>query len=566
MSIRTKVLLFAVLATGLILLLGIQLFLTAQRGQRLRERLVVLQQQLASYERLEDSAWPYLNALIRARHSWQDSRAALLPMQERLSQERAVLEACLTRERQWPEYGPREGEDEEVHAILHAFHLWVLQADARVLQEPAGVSVEPVVEWALYQQFSEDVGQLLAASQQAEQEQMDMLQSEWERNARDAVVTAMAIPALCLVLVLGLSLAILVPMQRSLQVLQGAARRLGQGDFDVSLPDMGPRSELGSLASALERMARELRDTLRDKQQLLRAEAEASEREARRYSALLEDTVRTRTAELATANSRLQDSLQQLQDTQEQLLVADRLASVGRLAAGVGHEINNPLAYILSNLRYIQDELQQLEASPSPEARQELLEAISEAREGADRVRLIVRDLKTLSRPDDVSLGPVDLVTVLRSAARMAAHEIRGRARLVEELGEVPPVHGNALRLGQVFLNLLLNAAHAITPGRAEENEIRVVARPGDAGLVIVEVRDTGCGIPPENLQRIFEPFFTTKPEGVGTGLGLAVCRSILSSLGGSIHVESQPGRGTTFLITLRLAEQPSHTPQPQAA
>jgi two-component system NtrC family sensor kinase len=144
---------------------------------------------------------------------------------------------------------------------------------------------------------------------------------------------------------------------------------------------------------------------------------------------------------------------------------------------------------------------------------------------------------------------------VVRSAAKMAAHEIRHRARFVEDCEGAPPVRGNGSRLIQVLLNLLINAAHAIEPGRVEENEIRVVARESASGRVTVEVSDTGCGIPPENLPRIFEPFFTTKAVGVGTGLGLPVCQGIITSLGGELTVESTPGRGTTFRITLPIAE-----------
>ena len=122
---------------------------------------------------------------------------------------------------------------------------------------------------------------------------------------------------------------------------------------------------------------------------------------------------------------------------------------------------------------------------------------------------------------------------------------------MVEDCADIPPVQGNAARLGQVFLNLIINAAQAIAPGRAEENEIRVTARLGELGRVTVDVSDTGSGIAPEVLERIFEPFFTTKPVGEGTGLGLAVCRSVVTSMGGDITVESQMGRGTTFRITL---------------
>ena len=183
---------------------------------------------------------------------------------------------------------------------------------------------------------------------------------------------------------------------------------------------------------------------------------------------------------------------------------------------------------------------------------QEIRDAAIEAREGAERVQLIVKDLKALSRPDDVTLGPVNVDEVVRGTAKLAAQELRECARLVLDCASVPGVWGNGPRLGQVLLNLLINAAHAIGPGHAERNEVRVVARAEPPGYVTLEVSDTGCGISPENLSRIFEPFFTTKPVGQGTGLGLSVCQGIIASMGGSIQVESQVGRGTTFRLLLR--------------
>ncbi|NMO23429.1 histidine kinase [Pyxidicoccus fallax] len=286
-------------------------------------------------------------------------------------------------------------------------------------------------------------------------------------------------------------------------------------------------------------------------------------RRPRSDSEALEATVRERTAELEAANAKLSRSLEQLRATQAQLLFADRLIALGRIAAGVGHEINNPLAFILSNLEYIHQELQQKEQLPEQE-RQEVLEALAETRDGAERIRLIVRDLQSLTRAEDVGTGPSDLAAVLRTAAKMAMHELRHRARLVLDCEGLPLVQGNGARLGQVFLNLLLNAAQAIAPGNVEENEVRVVARVSLPGPVVVEVRDTGCGISPEHRERIFDPFFTTKPLGVGTGLGLAVCHGIVTALGGTLTVDSQPGQGSTFRVTLPVAGAFAQ-PRPQA-
>jgi len=198
---------------------------------------------------------------------------------------------------------------------------------------------------------------------------------------------------------------------------------------------------------------------------------------------------------------------------QEQLLVSDRMASVGTLAAGVAHEINNPLAVVLANLEMATrsvSELAKRMALPD-----DLEESLKDATDCAERIRDIVRDLKIFSRAEDDRRAPVDTRRVLESTLRMAWNEIRHRARLVKLYGAVPPVEANESRLGQVFLNLIVNAAQAIPEGHAEANEIRVATRLGPTGGVVVEIADSGCGMPPEVLRRIFTPFYTTKPVGV---------------------------------------------------
>ncbi|MDQ3031870.1 MAG: PAS domain S-box protein [Myxococcota bacterium] len=183
-----------------------------------------------------------------------------------------------------------------------------------------------------------------------------------------------------------------------------------------------------------------------------------------------------------------------------------------------------------------------------------LREPLEDARASADRIRHVVRDLKLFSRPDVERRGPVELRPIIESSLRMAWNEIRHRARLVKDYGDVPPVDCSDARLGQVFLNLIVNAAHSIREGDAERNEIRIVTRTDEEGRAVTEISDTGSGIAPGAQHDIFEPFFTTKPIGVGTGLGLSICRRIVHEFGGSITVASAVGRGTTFKVTLPAA------------
>jgi signal transduction histidine kinase len=233
-----------------------------------------------------------------------------------------------------------------------------------------------------------------------------------------------------------------------------------------------------------------------------------------------------------------------------QLIISDRMASVGSLAAGVTHEINNPLAAVLANVELAIVDARSLAASRTTER---LIDELSDAQEAAGRVREIVRDLKLFSRSEEERHGPVDAREVLESALRMAWNEIRHRARLVRIFEDVPLVYGNDARLGQVFLNLLVNAAQAIPDGRAESNEIRVtLRRVGER--VLVEIIDSGSGMSDEVLREVFTPFFTTKPLGVGTGVGLPVCQRIVSALGGQIAVESKLGVGSTFRVLLPTA------------
>jgi signal transduction histidine kinase len=239
------------------------------------------------------------------------------------------------------------------------------------------------------------------------------------------------------------------------------------------------------------------------------------------------------------------------------LAVSDRLAAMGTLTSGIAHEINNPLAYILANIAYADDELADPESLRSASRIAEIRHAILEARDGAHRVRDIVAEMRTLAR-GEASQTAIDVRRVLESAASAVASEIRTRATLVLNLVDVPSVNCDEARLGQVVVNLLLNAADAITTGAPAENEIVLSALTDNEGRVVISVRDSGIGIPADLHQRIFDPFFTNKPVGRGRGLGLSICHHIVTDVGGTIGVESAPERGSVFRVTLPPATGPT--------
>ncbi|MBL9022738.1 MAG: PAS domain S-box protein [Myxococcales bacterium] len=233
---------------------------------------------------------------------------------------------------------------------------------------------------------------------------------------------------------------------------------------------------------------------------------------------------------------------------QGQLAATDRLASMGMLAAGVAHEINNPLTALVSSLDFLNEVI---ETHPELKENEDIGDLLLTSQEATRRVRDIVRDLKVFSRPDEERSGSIDVSVALESTVRLARGEVRHKAKLAKDYRATPLVDGNVARLGQVFLNLVVNAAQAIPDGEADKHEITLASRTDAHGNAVVEVRDTGRGIPKEDLPRIFEPFFSTKPVGEGTGLGLAVCQRIISSLGGRIEVESDVGRGSVFRVVL---------------
>jgi signal transduction histidine kinase len=249
--------------------------------------------------------------------------------------------------------------------------------------------------------------------------------------------------------------------------------------------------------------------------------------------------------------------------THDHLMLADRLAAVETLTAGLAHEINNPLTYMLINVESVLRRLRVFAACPaSSDVAEELsaslpsfVESLEQTLHGMKRVREVVRNLMTFSRG---GVGPstlVDVRGVAESAAQMSLHEVVHRARLVRDLREVPPVMANEGALGQVFLGLIINAAQAIPLGDARDNEVRVATCTDDHGNVVIEVSDTGAGIPADVLPRIFDPFFTSKVAERAAGLGLSIAYGTVRRFGGDILVSSTPGHGTTFRVLLPVAK-----------
>lgn len=284
----------------------------------------------------------------------------------------------------------------------------------------------------------------------------------------------------------------------------------------------------------------------------------------------------------ARLRAKHRESEQILKSQENQLILADRLASVGQLAAGIAHEVNNPLGYVMSNLETLAGYLESVGgawehmSSLTEAARrsgnvslqrltdefetyvkerklpfilEDLPNVIAESREGASRIRDIVSHLKIFVRCDEMELKQFDVNEAVETALKLAWHELKYKCRVEKKLREIPPIMCHPGQIVQVFMNLFVNAAHAIGDfGRVDvESELR-------DSLVRITVKDTGRGIAPEHLKKLFTPFFTTKPIGTGTGLGLSVSLGIINNHGGHIEVESTLGKGTTFVIYLPMA------------
>ncbi len=285
-----------------------------------------------------------------------------------------------------------------------------------------------------------------------------------------------------------------------------------------------------------------------------RMEAERNELLAREHQARLQ------------AEALAQQRTRELLMAKEKLVQSEKLAVAGQLAAGVGHEINNPLSFVIGNIHFALEQLGVQPSPPSdePPSPQEAVEALREALLGAERIRNIVVDLKRFARADESLIGPVDVREALEFSLSMAMPHLRHRAQVERRFNPVPKVQGNEAKLGQVFLNLLINAAEAIPEGDVARHRITLVTRV-EGGQVVVEVSDTGRGMTPEVMERVFEPFFTTKTVGAGTGLGLSICLGLVQNMKGELSATSRPGVGSTFRVALPVSAGPTYrfTPVP---
>jgi PAS domain S-box-containing protein len=307
----------------------------------------------------------------------------------------------------------------------------------------------------------------------------------------------------------------------------------------------------------------------------------ALEAKLKEYTETLEKKVEERTLELKQQNEALEKTLKQLKETQVQLLQADKMASLGQLAAGVAHEINNPIGFINSNLNTLKKYMSSIQdygqavdkvlTDDSPSAINDLNQirrakkvdfiiedisaVVNESLEGTERVKTIVQDLKDFSYQGREGFLPYDLNKGIKSTLNIVQNELKNKVEVIEELGDIPTLQCYPQQVNQVFMNLLVNAAQAI-PKRG-----KIIIRTYlDKDEAIAEFIDNGIGISAENLQKIFEPFYTTKEVGEGTGLGLSISYRIIEKHRGCIEVESEKGKGTTFRVRLPLNRQEQET------
>ena len=275
------------------------------------------------------------------------------------------------------------------------------------------------------------------------------------------------------------------------------------------------------------------------------------ERDNERRMSNLSEIVALRTQEIKASNTQLKEQIARQELLEAKLRQAEKLEALGRLMAGLSHEINNPLTFVIANVQFARDCLASIGTAIPAASLEELHECLADIHTGAQRIQRLVADVKLFSRAKHLGTGHADMREVIHFAVKLSNHENRGKARIETTFAEnLPNAAAPAAQLEQVIVNLLQNSLHAF-PSDAADNKILVSAATNETGQLVVRVVDNGCGISEEDQSRIFDPFFTTKRFGQGTGLGLSICHGVVEGLGGKIAVDSTLGAGTTVEVLL---------------
>jgi signal transduction histidine kinase len=332
---------------------------------------------------------------------------------------------------------------------------------------------------------------------------------------------------------MGLVILVAADLTGPIRDLERRADAMAKGDLSRPIVShSGEADEVGRLTFAFEEMRRALNDKLRSSTEI---------------NLSLEHEVTRRTAELERRNKEVADALAELRRTQDELLRSEKMASMGRLVAGIAHEINNPVNAVVNTVGPLEQTLAEL-TLPSG-SKDELADMLRVIQRGAHRTKEIVQALHNYSRGDDDRLVDVDLQRGIDDSLDLLRHHLRNGIRVDRQYGAVGRVRGHAGQLHQVFMNLLTNAAQAL--GERKDGGVIRIATERKDGKAVITVADDGPGIPPEVLPRIFDPFFTTKDVGQGSGLGLSIVHGIVERHGGTIAVDSAVGKGTTFTVSL---------------
>lgn len=385
---------------------------------------------------------------------------------------------------------------------------------------------------------------------------------------------SLSIATIEMILVAGFSYFLGTFLMRQLKVLELGSKKVEKALKDrnfahLSVPVRG-NDELSDLAKAFNGLIQSLQQELEVNHQ--------QQKELLALNSELEDKVFERTKDLTIKNNQLIKVNREIKETQQQLLQAEKMASVGQLAAGVAHEINNPIGFVTSNLSTLKDyvsayqlvvqqaqlAVRELPKHKCPQAQklgdllskedfvyinEDIKELLDESKDGLVRVANIVQDLKLFSRVDRNEKQLFDLNACLKTTLNMLNNELKYKCEVVTDFGVIPQIMVNVGKLTQVFTNLLINASHAI---KATESFGKItISTALQKNVIVIQIADTGIGIPAETLNKIFNPFFTTKPEGMGTGLGLSVSIGIIAELDGDISVDSEVGKGSCFTIKL---------------